>query len=406
MSDLENLKNDDQLLSMMEEMQDQIEDLQNRLQTEVEKNSEAQKKISQLSSQISMLKNEVQKKSERIEKMNESDLILKKNAELEKKIIEAQNKEKKTREEAKVTVEAVKEKAKKDVEEAMENYNEKVASLGHRDNIIINLESKITEKESNINKEITTKAASMIANQISNLERDYKNKNRRMERDYNDKLTRVKVKYRNMTMGYRSMVLTALFYGILTTFMTAFKSNVFKSDFIEFFRNIYNVIVFALECIKFIANFVAKLGDMIPQMRVALIVHWILVFVVFAIIVGAFVWIFIKASKKYICFFKKTQADEISLFFGLAMLAIGVFIPDDVKALLSINIFTVIILIFLVYTVFRWILQADNKERKRKLLKHSLITIGIISGIALMVYLFGGIFFIALPIGMILVSKN
>ena len=55
MNESENLKNDDQLLEMMEEMQDQIERVQTELQKEQAKNLEAQKVISKISSENSIL---------------------------------------------------------------------------------------------------------------------------------------------------------------------------------------------------------------------------------------------------------------------------------------------------------------------------------------------------------------
>ena len=184
MNDSEDLKNDDQLLSMMEEMQNQIEDQQKQLQEKSEKNSEAQKTISRISSENLTLRNNLQEKSERIEKMNESDLIVKKNEELEKKIIEVQNSEKKTREEAEATVEAVKRKAKEDIEAAERRYHDKVSSLGSKEYEVSHRERAVSARENNVNTEINTKAEKLVKDKISSLEMTYDNKKFALERQY------------------------------------------------------------------------------------------------------------------------------------------------------------------------------------------------------------------------------
>lgn len=307
--------------------------------------------------------------------------------------------ERKAREEAEATVEAVKEKAKKDVEEAMENYNEKVEFLVHRENIIINLESKITEKESNLNKEITTKAASMIANQISNLERDYKNKTYRMERGYNDKFASLKNKYRNMIFSYKGMVFFTLFYGIFSTIITAWKTEVFRSDIIEFFQTSYSLILNIIGWINSIATFASKLGNLIPQSILAIVVHWVIVVAVYIVIFIAFGWLVFRIGKKYLCFFKKKQADEISVFVGLMIIAIIVFAADFIVSIVSINLVGMMLVLFVVYTVIRGVYQAENKEAKRSILKYFTTIIVFVVGIVIIIHFFGAIGIIAIPIG-------
>ena len=146
MNDLENLKNDDQLLLMMEEMQNQKEELQTNFQEEREINSKAQKTISKISSENSILKNEVQKKSERIKKMCEDDLVLKKNEELEKENLKIQNLMKMTKEEeeAGAKVEAAKNRAIEDIDKIKREYDtkesvlsEKEESISHREMLVV-----------------------------------------------------------------------------------------------------------------------------------------------------------------------------------------------------------------------------------------------------------------------------
>ena len=125
--------NDEEVLTMLEEMQDQIENLENQ-------NLEAQQMISTISSENSILKKELQKKSEmivslngKIAKLNESDLVLKKNEQLETLNGELRLREKNTRKEAEASILAVKEKAQADIDATREKYEKKESRLMDRE---------------------------------------------------------------------------------------------------------------------------------------------------------------------------------------------------------------------------------------------------------------------------------
>ena len=410
MNDSESLKNDDQLLSMMEEMQNQIEDQQKQLQEEREKNFEAQKTISRISSENSTLRNKLQEKSEKIEKMNESDLIVKKNEELEKKIIEVQNREEKTREEAEAKVEAVKGKAREDVDAAERRYHEKVSSLNGREYDVSHREQAVSFRENNINTEINTKAEKLVKDKISSLqmkhdnkkfalERQYENDNSRMLHQHKKKMSELNSKYQDMVAGYRGMVYFTLFYSILTTIITAWKTDVFAKDVIAFIMAIKDDVTAMGEWISAAASFVARLGDMIPQEVVATTVHWILVVGVYGALIGVIGWLIFVLGKKYARFFKDKQADEISVFVGLITLAMGVFTSDLIKSILSINLVGLMIVMFVGYTVVRGIIQAENVEVKKNILKWTGITAGGIAGAIAVGHFFGAIGLIAISMG-------
>lgn len=364
MNDSENLKNDDQLLSMMEEMQNQIEDQQKQLQEESEKNSEAQKTISRISSENSILRNKLQEKSERIEKMNESDLIVKKNEELEKKIIEVQNSEKKTREEAEAKVEAVKRQAKEDIEAIRSECNKRVDSISERESRVSDREMVVRVREKDLDGEVSFKATTMVENQIANLNNQYRNKCRNLESDYEYKDYELERKYRNMKAGYKGVVFFILLYSILETIITAWKTEAFAKDFISFFTTIFKGITMIKDWIWTIATFIAKLGDMIPYDTFSAVAHWILVIVVAVGVTGGLGILVFLICKKYYGYFRKKQTDEISIFVALITLIIVVFLADQIKDILSINLLGLMLLVFVLYTIIRGLLRAENKEAK------------------------------------------
>lgn len=231
------------------------------------------------------------------------------------------------------------------------------------------------------------------------LERQYENANSRMISQHKKRTSELNTKYRAMVAGYRGMVYFTLFYSILTTIITAWKTEVFAKDVAAFIMAIKDGVITVGGWISAVASFVARLGDMIPQEVIATIVHWILVVGVYGVIIGAIGWAVLELGKKYIRFFKDKQADEISVFIGLITLAMVVFASEHIKSILSINLVELMILIFVGYTIIRGIIQAENVEIKKNILKWTGIMIGCAAGVIAIGYFFGAIGLIAIPIG-------
>lgn len=152
------------------------------------------------------------------------------------------------------------------------------------------------------------------------------------------------------------------------------------------------------------ADYGSRLGNLIPQTIIANIVHWLIYVVIIIGIVGASGWFLLVLGKKYAKYFRKKQADEISVFVGLVILIIIVFCADIIKSIISINLLLIGIIIFVVYTVVRGVLQAENERVKKQILKYTAIAGGSVVGIAFMIHFFGAIGLIAIPIGLLIVE--
>lgn len=186
----------------------------------------------------------------------------------------------------------------------------------------------------------------------------------------------------------------------------AIRTEVIREDFVEFLHIIWNGIMTVFEWSKIAGLFVAQLGDMIPNEIVSLIVHWILLIIVCVMIIGGLGAFVVVLGKKYICFFRKRQADAISVYVGLFVLALIVFVADIIKSILSINLFLVALSIYVGYTVVRGIIQTENMEAKKKILKNVGIIVGGFGLFAIMVHFFGVIGIIAIPVGCLLATKQ
>lgn len=304
------------------------------------------------------------------------------------------------------------------MEAAERRYHDKVSSLNGREYDVLQRERAVSVRENNTDTEINTKAEKLVKDKISSLDMKYNNEKFALERQYENnsskmlykhkkKMSELNARYQAMVVGYRGMVYFTLFYSILTTIITAWKTEVFAKDVAAFIMAIKDGVITMGEWISALATFVARLGDMMPQEVVAMIVYWILVIGVYGVIIGAIGWLVFVLGKKYIRFFKDKQADEISVFVGLITLAMAVFTSDLIKLILSINLVGLMIVMFVGYTIVRGIIQAENVEVKKNILKWAGIMIGCVAGAVAIGHFFGATGIISMLIGCLLVaSKN
>ena len=341
--------NEDELLSMMEEMQDQIEGLQINLETESQKNSEAQKEISKISSENSLLRKTLQQKSEMIVSLNEkignlseSDLILKKNEELIK-----QNKELlKKNETLETGMKNARRSAENAAEAAEEKYSKMANLLSDREYSVKIKEGEIRRREHSLNEEVRERVDEQSKLMIKKL-RERQNEMDRRLYDH----------YRYMKWLYSGRMFLALFYGIMTTMIMLFKTKAFRSDVGVFVKTVATVFVKVWLLSTRIGGFVASLGDRIPNEILSGIVHWLLMIMVVGLLAGALGRICYLILRRYVRFFMKNQADEITGFVLLCDLAFVLFAADEIKSILSVNLVLLEIILFVIYSLIRWIIR-------------------------------------------------
>lgn len=136
---------------------------------------------------------------------------------------------------------------------------------------------------------------------------------------------------------------------MVITLLTAVLTPQIRTDCISLGKTIANAFLIAKNWIMTVAAFVSQLGDKIPQPVIANIVHWILyVLVVIAIIGGTGFLIFLIA-RKYIRYFKKYQADQTSGWVALMDLAIVVFLGEEIRKVVPVNLLLLLPLVFMGY---------------------------------------------------------
>lgn len=310
--------------------------------------TELEHQISELSSINSTLMSELRKKSEIIVKLNEkeeiynkSDLIKKQNAELEKRNRELEQSEQNARQEAMTEVSAVKEECAK-----RERIAESKAQEADR------LKSHLKAVEADLSGQIDKKAQNLVESKLNALHGVYEAKQRSLDR-----------KFKAKTASYDSCMLGLLLYGVLTTVFTAVRSEAFVSDFKTFFKVVWGFLLTCFGWLENGANFMAQIGDKIPQEIVATIVHWLLWFIVlFGVGIGAVVLLLIGIAK-LVKWYAEEYADNTSLGFALVSLALSIFFAEEIRAFLPINLLLLLILAHIVYVLIRWYVKGCKRSR-------------------------------------------
>lgn len=320
-------------LKSMHEASRQSKEQESNLQLieeQTRKISEQEQTISELSSQVSMLKSEVQKLADKNVKLNEADNVLKQNAELKKQNELLKQEKSKAEQEAKAEVGSVK-----------REYEEKSHRLAE-----IQAEASRSQREAeslkqSIKEDTKKQAKEIVKAKVKSLEATYQAK----------------------TSSHYAYVTGVSLYAVLVTLFTAIRSETFVSDFKTFFEVIWS---FILQCVGWLeigANFVAQLGDKIPQEVVAKIVHWLLFLVVLIGVGGGAVVLLLIGIAKLVSWYAEDYADNTSLGVALVSLALSIFFAEEIRAIVPINLLLLLIITHVLYVGVRWYIKGWRASR-------------------------------------------
>lgn len=340
MNDSENFKTED-LLDMMEKMQDQ-------LGAQMKKYSDALETISSLSSENSKLRNELQKKSEtivslngKIETLSKSDLDLKKS----KEILEAGTK-------AKNEAEAMRSAC----EEERKILSEKKSELDAR-------ERKVRSCEANLSREITTKAEEITKEKRESLEQEYKKRRNDMESSYEKRESLLSNQYKKMTVAHKAEFTALLLYGLISTVMRVMTTPIIVEEFISFFRGLWNGVTGYFHLANNAGKGMASIADYISNPSVSTILHGLLYIVVAGTIIGVAGLGILYIGFAYWDYLHESLWDRHTVIAIVVILAVMLFLSEELSSMLPVNLLLIQILVFLAYSGVRaWIHHKKESE--------------------------------------------
>ncbi len=236
-----------------------------------------------------------------------------------------------------------------EVAAAKNNATEAIAALSIRERNVSLREDRICNRERNLDAEVDFLAEAKI-----------RDREKKMNAYYVASVKSVYSKYDRMTAGYRGILVLSVLYGLISTLIMAARNDTLIHDAKEIVEWIVSGVATVSERIIDVGEIAAGIGDQIPQPVVALIAHWFLLITVVSLLAGGSIVLIAVALIKYIRFFKEHQADEISTFAGLLILAVGVFAGDKIRTVLPVNLIVLMMSLFMIYSIVRGMIQMNN----------------------------------------------
>ena len=170
-------------------------------------------------------------------------------------------------------------------------------------------------------------------------------------------------KYKNMTIGYESILFLLAWYSITTTLFTAILSPVFLNDCIVFFGALGKGMGSLFREFVTGADSFGQLSSGIPNSILSGIVYWLIAAIVMGIlfiITGLIiVWIGYQVGKIY----WKYCWDIISIMVALMSIAIAIYFGEWIKSVIPINLIVLLLLVHVVYIGIRCYVKDWQEER-------------------------------------------
>lgn len=313
-----------------------------------QENQELKKQIQQLSSGKSKLQSaiqdlmkELQQKSDQIVKLSSADLILKENEKLKEKDRKRENE-----------MNEIKRKSEEAVQACKTEYEGKGQLLDYYTDLekkkVIECNRKIEEQD----KLIDEYAEQKFKKNKSSLEKMYRKKNHELNAAYTARNT-----------ALLSQLFSSIIYAAVVTLLTAAKSKTFINDIKDFFISFANILMTISNTTINVGKSAAVICYRIDNPTVQNVLYWIMTMLIAMLLTGLPILIAYFLVKKYILWYKEEICDSISLWMVVITLAITIFLSDEVKILIPINLIVINIITHLTYSGFRAYYRGCKKNR-------------------------------------------
>ena len=352
MSESKNLWSYDGLLEQLTEAQKEINQLQDgkeHLQIQLSKTAEtlAEEKqmhsseVSKLQSALRQMQSKLQEQTEQIVKLNSADLILKDNEKLKKDNI-------RLIEEKDLTVKHV----KKMVADCQKKYDEKFSQLKCYEDTIKEKEKEADDMIANQSKWIEKQAATMSVQ-----ERNY------YRAEYKKQAAKLKAGYRAKVTAHETQFIGTILYSIFVTLFAAVKSEIFLADLENFFFILWRLIQAHTGYSEQAGKWLAGFSKGISQPIAATIVYWLLYIVVEVLMIAAPLALLYYVGGKFLVWYKKQIADNISLWTAFVTLAISIFLGSEIRIFLPMNLILLNVVIHLIYCGIRKYVRGGRENQ-------------------------------------------
>lgn len=233
--------------------------------------------------------------------------------------------------------------------------------LIRKESALADRESRLREKEDCLDLEIKTKAENLIKADRTRLEREYKSRRQDNDRQTKAKQAELSKKYKTMTVTYQVEFMAVLIYGLISSILQAITTPVIQEDIVAFFTVLWKSFVGLYFLIERIGRDVAELPFIIENPSASGIVYWVLLIVVMVILIGVILFGFGFALFIYGGYVRENLWDRHTVIAITADIAITLFLAEEIRSILSLNLAALQILIFIVYSLIRMLIVCRHE---------------------------------------------
>ena len=235
---------------------------------------------------------------------------------------------------------------------------DKVSAYNRLAEILTARESKVCDREENLDRDIKNKAENMIKSDRQRLEREYKEHKRKTTQEYKAKASAITKKYDTMTKTYYIELVSLVIFSLIATISQVWKEPVIIEDTANFFSGLWNVLVTGYGLAEYAGYSIASVAEVINNPTAATVLYWVVCILVIVAIIGAVGAGIVYITYRYVNYMREHQWDRHTVIAVVADLAVTMFLAGEIKSVISVNVILMQILIFLGYSGGRaWIVH-------------------------------------------------
>lgn len=192
------------------------------------------------------------------------------------------------------------------------------------------------------------------------VEREYKSRIQDNNRQTKAKQAELSKKYKTMTGTYKVGFMAVLIYGVISSILQLVTTPVIQEDIVAFFTGLWKCGVGLYGLIEKLGRNAAGLAYLIENLTASGIVYWIIcvaimVVLILAILFGSGFVIFLYGG-----YVRENQWDRHTMIAITTDIAITLFLAEEIRRLLPVNLVIIQISFFVVYSWFRYLLCRIN----------------------------------------------
>ena len=204
-----------------------------------------------------------------------------------------------------------------------------------------------------------------------------------LEKEYDAKGERLSKGYKTLKGAYLGCMIISMAFALITALWNIGHNKVFLTDLTEAGKTIWLIISSIGKGVWWLAIQTALLGDKIGIGWLSVTVHWLLIVLTIAAVVAGIGAAMYFPIRKYIRFFLKKQADPVTAFVAFFTVTTVILMAEPIKALVRSNLVAAWVLLMVVYTAGRGVMQMEDKDERRKVLIYAGAVIAVLCTIFL-----------------------